>query len=157
MAPKRATFYSYGEEERCQAIRKFLEDAGVILDIRDIEKDPLTVGELDKLLGHGNMANFLNKLSERYVQAGLDKRMPERDELLKMIAEDNDLLRRPIVTTQRLKTVGCDKKKIKEMLQLDRAAHAESMDPENSIGNRPDHRAKQSRGRRRTSVVSAGK
>ncbi len=118
MVPKRATFMTYGNDEKCADVRKFIEDAGVLLDIRDIEKKPLTVMEIQALVGHLDLNHFLNPLSRSYEKHGLDKELPSRDDVIALIAEDHTLLRRPIIKNNRLFTVGCDKRKIAEMLQI---------------------------------------
>ncbi len=118
MALKRAKFYSYGNDDLCGSVRKFIEDAGILLDVRDLEKQPLTALELKRLIGHLNVEHFLNKLSGAYTKSGLDKEVPSRDEVIDMMAKDPTLIRKPIIKTSRLVTIGCDKKKIADMLQL---------------------------------------
>ncbi len=118
MVPKRATFMTYGADEKCADIKKFIEDAGVLLDIWDIEKKPLTVRDIESLVGHLDLNHFLNPLSRSFEKHGLDKDLPPRDEVIKLIAEDHTLLRRPIIRNNRLFTIGCDKRKIAEMLQI---------------------------------------
>ncbi|HUV31623.1 MAG TPA: ArsC/Spx/MgsR family protein [Acidobacteriota bacterium] len=118
MAPKRAQFLTYGDDERCHDARKFIEDAGVMLDVRDIAENPLSVYELDGLLGYWDISHFLNRMSEAYSKYGLDKKLPGRDELLDLIAKDHTLLRRPIVRSGRLMTVGYDRRKISEMFRI---------------------------------------
>jgi arsenate reductase-like glutaredoxin family protein len=118
MAVKHAKFLFYGEDEQCAEMRKLIEEAGVILDVRDIEKKPLTEDELASMLGHLEAAHFLNPASDSYEKNKLDQKIPQRHELIKMIADDYTLLRKPIIRTARLLTVGCDKQKISEMLRL---------------------------------------
>ena len=118
MPEKRAKFLTYGEDERCEEIRKFIEGAGIRLIVRDMKTDPPSVDELKSLLGHISLTHFLNPASEAYSQKGLDKGLPERDEVFRLMAEDPSLLRRPIIKSVRLITAGCDKKKISEMLQI---------------------------------------
>lgn len=118
MAPKRAVFLTYGDDALCAEIRKFIEDAGVLLDVRDIGKNPMSEAELSNLIGHVQIAHFLNVLSDSYTKYRLDKRLPDRDQVIKLMAQDYTLLRRPIVRSARLVTVGCDKRKIAEMLQI---------------------------------------
>ena len=118
MVPKRATFLTYGTDDKCADIKQFIEDSGVLLDIRDIEKKPLTVREIESLVGHLDLNHFLNPMSRSFEKNGLDKDLPPRDEVIKMIVEDHTLLRRPIIRNNRLFTIGCDKRKIAEMLQI---------------------------------------
>lgn len=118
MPQKRAKYITHDCDEQCVEIRKFIEDAGVLLDFRDLGKKPMSADEIDKLVGHINITHFLNPMSKSYEKHGLDKELPERDIMLGLIAEDNTLLKHPIIKTIRLITIGGDKAKISEMLQL---------------------------------------
>lgn len=118
MPPKRAMFITFGDDELCNEMRRFIEDAGVLLDIRDLEKRPFTEGEVRKLISNFNPGYFLNQGSRSFAKLGLDKGVPDREELIKIIAKDNSLLRRPIIKTNRLFTIGCDRRRISEMLQI---------------------------------------
>ncbi len=118
MVPKRAQFLTYGNDTQCADIRRFIEDGGVLLDIRDIEKKPLTLEEVNALVGYLDLNHFLNPMSPSFDKHGLDKELPPRDEVIAMIVKDHTLLRRPIIRTNRLFTIGCDKRKIAEMLQI---------------------------------------
>lgn len=118
MPPKRAAFLMWGEDEECQGIRKFLEEAGIVLDIRDLGQRPFTVDEVDKLVGFVPLEYFLNPHSISFTKHHLDQESLDRDKTIALIAKDPTLLRQPIIRTNRLFTVGCDRKKICEMLQI---------------------------------------
>lgn len=118
MALKRATFISYGNDDWCLETRHFIENAGVDLEIRDLLKKPFTEEEVDKLIGNWDVHHFLNPVSESYQKHGFDNQLPPRAELIRLIAADPTLLRRPIIRNARLFTIGCDKKRIAEMLQI---------------------------------------
>jgi len=118
MTPKRAIIYSYGDDCRCDEIMKFIQEAGTLLDLRDIEKQPLTRLELVRLVGHLNLKHFINTLSPAYEKHDLGTASLSRDEVIDLIVEDHTLLKRPIIQSTRLVTIGCDKRKISDMLQL---------------------------------------
>lgn len=118
MAVKYAKYISYGNDEQCIEMIKFIEEAGVKLEVRDMEKQPLSADELATMLGHLEARHFLNPASDSFEKHKLAENMPPRHELVKLIAEDYTLLKRPIIKTARLLTVGCDKQKISEMLRL---------------------------------------
>ncbi len=145
MAPRRARMYSTGEDTRCAEVRKFIEDSGVLLEVRDVIRDPLSKNELSRLIGHLNIEHFLNKLSESYLKHKLDENLPPREEVLQMMADDPTLLRRPIVESSRLITVGCDKRKIAEMLQI------------SSNGNQASNNQPDNRGNRKASAAGANR
>jgi len=142
MPPKRAKFISYGSDDTCLETKKFIEDAGVLLSVRDIEKEPLSPEEIDRLLGYYDPRHFLNMASPSYEKKRLDEKLPDRHELIDLIAEDHTLLRRPIVQTARLTTVGCDKKSIGLMLQLNENGQAIEVREKNHNvrDNRPNRR-----------------
>jgi regulatory protein spx len=118
MSPKRATFLSYDDDSLCAETREFIEEAGILLDERDIKKNPLSEQEVRSIIGHYNPKHFLNVLSKSYDKHNLGEKVPPQHELAKLIAEDPTLLRRPIIQTSRLVTFGCDKKSIAQMLQI---------------------------------------
>lgn len=150
MPPKRATFLSYGSDEQCVETKKFIEESGVILSVRDIEKQPLTYDEIDRLIGYINPRHFLNMASASYEKSGLDEQLPPRRDLIGLIAEDHTLLRRPIIQAARLTTVGCDKKSIALMLQLSangNGSNDDDRDRNHNVRNdsrRHDRRSRQS-------------
>jgi arsenate reductase-like glutaredoxin family protein len=135
MAPKRAKFYSYGQDSLCAEVKEFIEKAGVLLEVRDIEKEPLSAGELTHLFRHIDIKHFLNTLSDAYTHYRLDKNLPPREKIIELMAQDHSLIRRPIVQSARLLTVGCDKRKIAEMLQINASGEA-STDDTSGFGNR---------------------
>jgi arsenate reductase-like glutaredoxin family protein len=118
MSLKRATFYTYNNDSACNDIKNYIEEAGVVLNIRDLEKQPFSSDELTKLMGHINLNHFVNKMSSSYSKINSDNGKLDRNHAIELILEDPSLLRVPIVKSTRLMTVGCDKKKIAEMLQI---------------------------------------
>ena len=117
MAPKRATFLTFGSDSVCEETKKFIEDNGVLLTIRDLSKEPLTYTELKKMIGHIKFSHFINTRTPEYDKMNLDS-IDDREQILNILAENNSLLLKPIIRTPRLTTIGCNKKKISEMLQL---------------------------------------
>lgn len=120
MPQKTATYIGFGDDNQCTEICKLIEDAGIQLNIRDMDKDPLSVRELVFLFGHNPLTYFVNPTAKEYKKLGLDKRQPERQEMLEIIADNPGILKYPIIKTSRLLTVGCNKEKISEMFQLGR-------------------------------------
>jgi len=118
MAPKRATYITYGNDERCVETRRFLENAGIDIEFRDLLVKPLSEDEAYRLIGNWDIHHLLNPASESYQRHGFDQQVPTRMELAKLISTDPTLLRRPIIRNARLMTIGCDKRKIAEMFQI---------------------------------------
>jgi arsenate reductase-like glutaredoxin family protein len=74
--------------------------------------------EICRLLRHFDLKHFLNSQSKSYKKFNLHEDIPDRAEVLDLIADDNDLLIKPIIVSGRLMTVGFNKAKILEMLQI---------------------------------------
>ncbi len=140
MPPKRAKFLTYGEDATCAETKKFIEDAGVMLEIRDIVQQPLSYDEVDRLIKHMDPSHFLNYMSPSYEKHGLDEKMPDRPTLIGLIVEDPTLLRRPIIQSSRLVTVGCDKKNIALMLQIGMNGNKDDDERESDRHNRRANR-----------------
>lgn len=117
MPLKRAEFLCYGDDGVCSDIRKFIEESGVILTVRDIAREPLDEIELRRLIGTLSVGHFLNPMSPAYSDRGFDQNSPDREEAIRAMAEDYTLIRRPIIRSTRLITIGSDKKRISEMVQ----------------------------------------
>lgn len=141
MALKRATFITYGKDEACAGTREFIEGSGVTLDIRNLDEKPFSYDELNDLIGHLSLSHFVNSGSPAYEKQKLDQEMPSREEVIKMMVEDHSLLRRPIIQTSRLLTVGCDHQKISEMLQI--SQNGDNSEDRQQNGNAGNNRSQQ--------------
>jgi len=115
---RRVDFYTDPEEPGCDEVREFLATLDLDLRIRDVSSRPLTVPELDGLIRHLDMKHFINTASRAFKKFRLDRETPSRKDTIEMIASDNELLRKPIVVAGRLMTIGCNRFKIMEMLQI---------------------------------------
>ena len=106
------------DDPGCMDVQEFLQQQDLHLQIRDVSKKPLGTEEIAKLIRHFNLEHFLNTSSKVYSSRRLDKFMPSRQQVIALMAEDNDLIRKPIIVAGRLMVVGPNRSKIMEMLQL---------------------------------------
>jgi arsenate reductase-like glutaredoxin family protein len=136
MPPQRAKIYSYGNDEMCAEAVKYITDAGVVLDVRDMEKQPLSEFELRQLVGNLEINHFLNPLSPTYSKHKLDEKTPSREELIQLMAADHTLVRHPIIKAARLLMIGCDKRKIADLLQINENGEAPQIDGNRANGGR---------------------
>jgi arsenate reductase-like glutaredoxin family protein len=156
MPPQRAKIYSYGNDEMCAEAVKFITDAGVVLDLRDLEKQPMDDQELRQLIGNLEIIHFLNPLSPSYSKHKLDEKTPGRDDLIKLMLADHTLIRRPIIKSSRLLMIGCDKRKIRDMLQINENGEAPHVDGNRANGGHRGGRDGGGRDHRRGSRKSVG-
>jgi arsenate reductase (glutaredoxin) len=81
----------------CRKAKVLLEKRGAELQLRDLGKDSLSVAELDELIGGRDHRQFLNTRNEVYRRRKMSKNPPSRDEALKLMAAEPNLIRRPVV------------------------------------------------------------
>ncbi len=74
-----------------------MRDIGVEHDFRDTVKEPLSAAELRALLGDHPLFDFLNPRSTPFRKRGLKDRKISRTEAVRLIREDVNFLKRPIV------------------------------------------------------------
>jgi arsenate reductase-like glutaredoxin family protein len=147
MSLKKATFYTYNDNSTCNELKNYIEDSGVVLKIRDLEKEPFSSDELKNLMGHINLSHFVNKMSSSYSKINSDNGKLDKNHVIELILEDPSLLRVPIIKSTRLMTVGCDKKKIAEMLQI--SINGKSKSDEESKSN---YKFNKNNGRNKTEI-----
>lgn len=140
---KKVELYTDPNDPGCKDVNEFLKSLEIILDVHDVKKNPLKKEKIAELLRHFNLDHFINSNSGAYKKFKLDKGIPGRDEVYEMMAEDNDLMRRPIIVAGRLMTVGCNIDKVKEMLQIN--SNGSGDDDNDTSYNQRDN----GRGRRR--------
>ena len=85
------------------------------LDEHDLGKDRLTADQLDVLIGPRNYLDFLNPRNELYRQRKMRENPPSRDEALKLMAQEPNLIRRPIVIRGGQMILGYDEEGLRKL------------------------------------------
>jgi arsenate reductase-like glutaredoxin family protein len=67
------------------------------LEERDLGKQPLNAQELDRLIGSSSHLDFLNPKNQLYRSRNMKEHPPSRKEALHLMAQEPNLIRRPIV------------------------------------------------------------
>lgn len=115
---RKVTLYTDPNDPYCTEIEKFLRGLEIDLTVYDMHARPLTVAQLRGLLRSFNLENFINPFSKSPKARELDVTGTSRKDILKLLAEDNALLIRPIIVAGRLMTAGYDRRRILTMLQM---------------------------------------
>ena len=68
----------------------------------------LTVEELDRLIGKRDYREFLNSRNELYRDRGMKENPPPRDQALRLMSENPNLIKRPILVKGREIVLGFD-------------------------------------------------
>jgi Spx/MgsR family transcriptional regulator len=105
---KTLTFLQKPSCGTCIKARKFLVKRGFRLNYRDITKDPLSVSELEKLIGKHDHEEFLRPKSDTYVKMKMKENPPSRRDAIRLMARDPELIRRPVVVAGGRVAIGYD-------------------------------------------------
>lgn len=92
-----------------------MQERNLDLEFRNLDKDQLSVAELDALIGDRNYREFLNTRNELYRQRKMKEHPPSRSEALKLMAAEPNLIRRPIVILGKQVILGYDEKALKKL------------------------------------------
>jgi arsenate reductase (glutaredoxin) len=71
----------------------------------------MTVADLDELIGKRDYLSFLNPRNELYRERGMREKPPSRDEALKLMAANPNLIKRPILVKGRSMLLGFEEEK----------------------------------------------
>ena len=99
----------------CRKAKAFLEKRKVDLDLRDLGKDRMSVEELNELIGKRDHRQFLNTRNELYRTRKMAQNPPSRDEALKLMAAEPNLIRRPVVLRGADIVIGYDEEGLKRI------------------------------------------
>lgn len=99
----------------CRKARALLQENGVELEMRDIGKDRLTAQELDELISDRDYLKFLNTRNELFRQRNMAKNPPARDEALRLMAAEPNLIRRPLTICGNEIILGFDEQALKRV------------------------------------------
>jgi arsenate reductase (glutaredoxin) len=94
-----------------------LLELGAELESRDLDKERLTEAELDELVGTCDYKEFLNTRNELYRTRNMKDHPPSREEAIKLMAREPNLIRRPVVIRGSQMLLGFDEDAYKKLLK----------------------------------------
>ena len=92
-----------------------MQKKNVELEFRDIDKDRLTAEELDQLIGQRDYREFLNTRNELYRRKKMKENPPSREDAIRMMAKEPNLIRRPVILAGGRIVLGFDEEAIEEL------------------------------------------
>jgi Spx/MgsR family transcriptional regulator len=92
----------------CRKARAYLEERGVPLHFRDLDKRRLSSEELEKLIGDRDHTEFLNTRNDLYRDRKMKENPPSREDALRLMSENPNLIRRPVVVAGGRVVLGFD-------------------------------------------------
>lgn len=83
-------------------------ELGAELESRDLDKQPLSEKELNELIGRRDYQLFLNPRNELYRQRRMAEKMPSREEAIRLMSKNPNLIKRPVVVRGEQVVLGFD-------------------------------------------------
>ena len=91
----------------CRRAKAFLRENGAHAEVVDLNAG-LSVEELDRLIGKRDYVLFLNPRNELYRARRMKQNPPSRQEAIRLMAANPNLIRRPILVNGRQLALGFD-------------------------------------------------
>ena len=96
----------------CRKARAYMEKRGFGMNFRDLGKERLSAEELEKLIGDRDHTQFLNTRNELYRAKKMKDHPPSREAAIRMMAEEPNLIRRPVIVAGGRVVLGFDEERI---------------------------------------------
>ncbi len=85
-------------------------------DEREYGKNPFTEKELREIIGDDPIEPFLNTRTPLYRERKMKQKPPSKDEAIKLMLKDPNLLKRPVIIKGKKKLTGFDETELKNLL-----------------------------------------
>jgi Spx/MgsR family transcriptional regulator len=112
---KKAHFLHKPNCTTCRKAKKFMEEQGFHLDFRDLDKEKLSASEIEELIGNHDYRDFLNTSNELYRKAKMKLNPPSRKEAVRLMSQQPNLIRRPVILAGGRLVLGFDEKGIAKL------------------------------------------
>ena len=91
-------------------------ELGADIESRDLDKTPLSVAELESLIGERDYRTFLNTRNELYREKKMAEKPPSRSDAIKLMSRNPNLIKRPILLRGGKILLGFDAKAYRQFL-----------------------------------------
>ena len=88
----------------------------IIFEERDYSKNPFSEKELREIIGDDPIEDFLNTRTPLYREKNMKQKPPSKDEAIKLMLKDPNLLKRPVFIKGKKKLTGFNEMQLKELL-----------------------------------------
>jgi Spx/MgsR family transcriptional regulator len=93
-----------------------LQAKKVAFEEREYGKKPFTEKELRDLIGDEPVANILNSRNELYRARNMKQKPPSKEEAIKLMLKEPNLLRRPVIVIGKKKILGFNVSEVAKIL-----------------------------------------
>ena len=92
--------------DTCRKVKKVIDSWEIEYVSREMNSQPLSVEDLQSIIGKGPIKPFLNTRNQVYRDLKLGQNPPELSDAIQLMAETNNLLKRPILTKGLERVIG---------------------------------------------------
>lgn len=85
-------------------------------DEREYGKNPFAEKELREIIGDDPIEPFLNTRTPLYRERKMKQKPPSKDEAIRLMLKDPNLLKRPVIIKGKKKLTGFDEAELKNLL-----------------------------------------
>lgn len=114
----KVTFYWKPRCKTCREVKKFLENRGHELDVRDLDEYPPPRSLLETHIDAKNVKAYLNTRSAAYRDNALKDDPPTKKGAIELMMRDPNLIKRPISVCGKVAVFGNDPDELKEFETL---------------------------------------
>jgi Spx/MgsR family transcriptional regulator len=93
-----------------------LQAKKVALEEREYGKNPFTEKELRDLVADQPVENILNSRNALYRKRNMKQRPPSKEEAIKLILKEQNLLKRPVIVKGKKKLLGFNESEVAKLL-----------------------------------------
>ncbi len=93
-----------------------MQNRKVAFEEREYGKNPLSEPELRDLIGAEPIENFLNPRTPLYRERNMKEKPPSKEEAIKLMLKDPNLLKRPVIIKGKKKLTGFREADVKQLL-----------------------------------------
>lgn len=81
----------------------------------DYSKKPLTEEVLEEIIGSRDIVRFLNPRSDLYRERKMKEKPPSREEAIRLMLKEPNLLRRPVVVKGKVVLAGFEEEEFRKL------------------------------------------
>ena len=93
-----------------------MQSQKAVFDEREYGKQPLSENELRGIIGDDPIEPFLNTRTPLYREKSMKQKPPSKEEAIKLMLRDPNLLKRPVIIKGKKKLTGFNEAEVKQLL-----------------------------------------
>jgi Spx/MgsR family transcriptional regulator len=93
-----------------------LQSKKIAFEEREYGKHPFSENELREIIGDAPIEKFLNSRTPLYREKNMKQKPPSKDEAIKLMLKDPNLLKRPVIIKGKRKLTGFNEAEVRELL-----------------------------------------